>query len=120
MCILQVKQNNGSVLGEPYGVSAEYGCGFSGNARCGRTHSQRLFQSGWSALQVQNQHFNVNGCVNRPSLVFSGGLRNVAGCGVGLKKKCAGTGVFLPRTCPDNTASPVKPGTVIVFFFSIW
>ncbi|KAK1377975.1 hypothetical protein POM88_024719 [Heracleum sosnowskyi] len=103
-----VKQNMGSVWGRDFGVSAEYGCGFSGNARCGR--AQRLFQSGWPSLQAQNQHFNANGCVSRPSFIFAGGVRNVAGGGVGLKKKCAGTGVFLPRTCADPTASPVKPG----------
>lgn len=98
-----MKQNNGLVWG---GVSAEYGCGIGGNARCGRAQSP--FRSGWPNLQFQKQRFSVNGCVSRPGFVFASGMRNVACGGVGLKKKCAGTGVFLPRTCPDTTQ--VKPG----------
>ncbi|XP_074361418.1 uncharacterized protein LOC141701682 isoform X2 [Apium graveolens] len=102
-----VKQNNGSVWG---GVSAEFVCGFSRNARCRRAQSP--FQCGWPALPIRNQHFYVNGRVSHPSSIFAGGMRNVAGGGVGLNKKCAGTGVFLPRTCPDTAPSPVKPETM--------
>ena len=104
----QVKQNNGSVWGHPFGVSSEYGCGFSGNAMCGRPQS--LIQMGWPASELEKQHFNANGSVSYQTFLFSGGRSNVAGGGVGLKRKCAGTGVFLPRTCAGPTDSKVKPG----------
>ncbi|WOH12436.1 hypothetical protein DCAR_0831940 [Daucus carota subsp. sativus] len=104
----QVKQNNVSVWGHPFGVSSEYGCGFSGNAMYGRL--QGPIQIGWPASELQKQYFNANGSVSHPTFLFSGGRSIAAGGGVGLKRKCAGTGVFLPRTCAGPTDSKVKPG----------
>ncbi|XP_017221088.1 uncharacterized protein LOC108197868 isoform X2 [Daucus carota subsp. sativus] len=103
-----VKQNNVSVWGHPFGVSSEYGCGFSGNAMYGRL--QGPIQIGWPASELQKQYFNANGSVSHPTFLFSGGRSIAAGGGVGLKRKCAGTGVFLPRTCAGPTDSKVKPG----------
>ncbi|KAL8119720.1 uncharacterized protein LOC141724414 [Apium graveolens] len=55
---------------------------------------------------------NVNGFVGDNSPLFSGGRKNVSGSSCGAaKRKCAGTGVFLPRRCPDPAESRNKPGS---------
>lgn len=63
-----------------------------GNVMCGNPHSL----------------INVNGFVGDSSSLFSGGRKIVPGSGV--KRKCAGTGVFLPRRCPEPVESGVKSG----------
>lgn len=55
--------------------------------------------------------FNGNGFVGDSTSLFSGGRKNVLGSGCGgVKRKCAGTGVFLPRRCPEPVESRVKSG----------
>lgn len=79
--------------GPQYG--SENGCGFTRNVRC--ANPQDLI--------------NVNGFVGNNCSLFSGGRKNVLGSGGGcVKRKCAGTGVFLPRRSPDPVDSRVKSG----------
>ncbi|KAK1364937.1 hypothetical protein POM88_040498 [Heracleum sosnowskyi] len=93
-----LKTNCGSIWAGPHACQKrpQFGvqntCGFGGNVMCGNPHSL----------------CNLNGFVGDHSSLFSGGRKNVPGGGV--KKKCAGTGVFLPRTCPDPVEYRAKSG----------
>ncbi|GMN41389.1 hypothetical protein TIFTF001_010607 [Ficus carica] len=71
-------------------------CGYE-NGRCGR--ALNLPQSAWPPLQVQSQNQQHSG---RPAAV-GGALLG----GSGVKKECAGTGVFLPRRY-SNPPEPRK------------
>lgn len=106
-----VKQQSNSIWGERQvyqnrasTVSVENG-GFDGNGRCGKAPG--MPESVWPPLQVQkqqqyyqNQKHSGGGGAGRSAAFRRGGSG-----GVGVKRECAGTGVFLPRrytTAPDS------------------
>ncbi|KAL6980620.1 hypothetical protein U1Q18_022260 [Sarracenia purpurea var. burkii] len=67
-----------------------------------------LPQSSWPPLQVQNPSHQ-----NQPSQHSGSGMRAVFLGGAGgscVKRKCAGTGVFLPRRYGNPSESRKKPG----------
>ncbi|THG06968.1 hypothetical protein TEA_022883 [Camellia sinensis var. sinensis] len=60
-------------------------------------------QSAWPPLQVQHKNHQA-----QPSQHGSSGMRVVFLGGSGVKRECAGTGVFLPRRYGNNTSEPRK------------
>ncbi|KAL1809017.1 hypothetical protein ACET3Z_026007 [Daucus carota] len=76
--------------------------GGDGNVGCRRPNARCVNPHGL---------FNVNGVGVDSSLFFSGRRKNSLGneCGA-FKRKCAGTGVFLPRRGPDLVQSRPKSG----------
>ncbi|XP_044460851.1 uncharacterized protein LOC123192383 [Mangifera indica] len=70
------------------------------NARCGR--SVVLSQAAWPPLQVQqHQHQQPQHSASAMKPVFLGGS-------AGVKRECAGTGVFLPRRYVNNPCDSRK------------
>uniref|UniRef100_A0A5B7B5T2 TIP41-like protein n=1 Tax=Davidia involucrata TaxID=16924 RepID=A0A5B7B5T2_DAVIN len=69
------------------------------SGRCGRPLG--LPQSAWPSLQVQHQHHQNQQSGSGTRAVFLGGS--------GVKRECAGTGVFLPRRYSNHSDSRKKP-----------
>ncbi|KAM7499313.1 hypothetical protein LguiA_023727 [Lonicera macranthoides] len=95
------RQNRGSVVGLG-------GDNFGENGKSGR--ALRLSQSAWPPLKVELQQQQQR--PNPPQQHGGSGIRGVfAGRSdsAGVKRECAGTGVFLPRRYENLTESRKKP-----------
>lgn len=80
--------------------SSNRGLGYENNTgRCGGGWPLGHPQSAWPSLQAKNALQNQN--VSNLRALFLNGSGDV-------KKKCAGTGVFLPRRYENPTAEPRK------------
>uniref|UniRef100_A0A5B7B6P7 Uncharacterized protein n=1 Tax=Davidia involucrata TaxID=16924 RepID=A0A5B7B6P7_DAVIN len=93
----EMPQNRGGRVG---------GGGFVESDRCGRPLG--LPQSAWPPLQVQHQHQHQHQLQLQQQQSGSG-MRAVFLGGSGVKRECAGTGVFLPRRYDNPSDSRKKP-----------
>ncbi|XP_028097138.1 uncharacterized protein LOC114296998 isoform X2 [Camellia sinensis] len=98
----QQNQLQQQMMGQNRGGRVVNGGGFeNNNGRYARPLG--LPQSAWPPLQVQHKNHQA-----QPSQHGSSGMRAVFLGGSGVKRECAGTGVFLPRRYGNNTTEPRK------------